>query len=217
MKVYSYFYPGKGQDYSVIPPEKNFDYLTKEQDGLTWKEITTLEVLELPCFSVVDHSCEPWRGKIVSSWLDDMPPGWLPFLKELEKDIDLILATHPGSYFLVEQMKEKWGGLRLYHSSSPDIAKQVEKLIEKAENDSEEFCYDCGQPAVYETNGWVTFVCKDCAEKLLKKRQESGNYTKEITLEDIVKPYTFSPAYWVPVGSSFKGKTTPNGGFELTF
>lgn len=65
--------------------------------------------------------------------------------------------------FKVQQVKEKFGGLRFYISSGSD---EIYNLIEEAENKSETICETCGKPGLLSNDrGWVSTLCKNCRTK----------------------------------------------------
>ena len=77
-----------------------------------------------------------------------------------------------GSGLLFTQIKEKFGGLRLYHDFSnwtPDCTipyEDVEKWAEKAEHKSLFVCEICGKNAVLCHRGsWLKTLCPVCMEK----------------------------------------------------
>jgi len=65
---------------------------------------------------------------------------------------------------LVVQIKEKFGGLRIYTSYHVD---EIEKIIEEAEKEASETCEDCGckQDVTTEGRYWVKTLCKICHDK----------------------------------------------------
>ena len=91
-------------------------------------------------------------------------PGWHPLIKQLVKDlIDL------GWEGRIEQVKEKFGGLRcsIWHTTLA-----MEQLIENAECRSLRICEECG--AKGRTDGWggywlKTLCSKHGAEKEAKR------------------------------------------------
>ena len=69
------------------------------------------------------------------------------------------LHTSTPSYFALTQVKEKFGALRIYHSSSND---DVEKWISLMENFSSIICESCGSPGEIRGGGWIRVLCNDC-------------------------------------------------------
>jgi len=64
----------------------------------------------------------------------------------------------------VEQVKEKFGGLRLYwycwpQDDSDGVFDVMEALVREAERESFEVCEACGQPGVVRTGGWLKTLC----------------------------------------------------------
>jgi len=86
--------------------------------------------------------------------------GWNDLLWRLCEDIEKL---GPGEDFRVEQVKEKFGGLRFYTSGTNT---EVFNRITEAENESYKTCEFCGSKEdVTSTGSWVTTRCKSCREK----------------------------------------------------
>ena len=109
------------------------------------------------------------------TWLDEIPNGWRKaFGKQLLKDIKKIgkpylkkINEHTGKKYkwkdiiFFEQIKEKYGELRLYAST----IEEIQKVLDKYELMSSGYCINCGKPARYVTNGWIEYYCEKCFEK----------------------------------------------------
>jgi hypothetical protein len=83
-------------------------------------------------------------------------PGWYDML-------DGVLAfaseTELRAGWKVSQLKEKYGGLRIYHTGAPD---DVEEMIDAAEHLSEHVCDVCGAPGKKSNGrGWITTRCEE--------------------------------------------------------
>ncbi|MHA1948224.1 MAG: hypothetical protein ACW99G_02510 [Candidatus Thorarchaeota archaeon] len=86
--------------------------------------------------------------------------GWFPIIHKLCEDI---VKTNPSEdcYFL--QIKEKFGTLRIYMTSS---SKEVYDLIDEAEKQSESTCENCGSTDGVTLEGsWVKALCPPCRGK----------------------------------------------------
>lgn len=84
--------------------------------------------------------------------------------------IDEFYDMFPDAY--MTQVKEKFGGLRLYHSGGSD--ESTKKEIEIMER-SEKMCEECGKETEpKEINGWVWTLC-DEHTKLKENNNEKGN------------------------------------------
>lgn len=81
----------------------------------------------------------------------------------LEKNEPERLASEP-EYFPVkfDQVKEKYGGLRLYFSGGDDY---VEGLVSMAEAMSYKICEVCGNKGEPNKGGWITTLCENCRNK----------------------------------------------------
>lgn len=101
----------------------------------------------------------------------DVLPGWWRLLSGLHAGLSGLWPE-----YRVAQVKEKWGGLRVYldylDPETGDMlitdqvtADRVEKLIEFAERQSYRTCENCGdqQTAAPRNTGWIKTFCHDCA------------------------------------------------------
>ncbi|TKI69370.1 hypothetical protein FCU45_07595 [Sulfurimonas crateris] len=89
--------------------------------------------------------------------------GWFPLIAKLSEDIQKILDSDPELNIRVVQVKEKYGSLRFY--AHGDTGREIDALIEKAEEESENICENCGKPAVpQKSKGWIKTRCEECAD-----------------------------------------------------
>lgn len=85
-------------------------------------------------------------------------PGWIPIVEELhgklvELDLDYVL----------DQVKEKFGTLRVYVITAPEVADQARDLVDAAQIRSATICEGCGAPGeLRETHDWVMTLCDAC-------------------------------------------------------
>jgi ribosomal protein S14 len=86
--------------------------------------------------------------------------GWFKLLHDACKKIAK-LDKDKTFYFL--QIKEKFGGLRLYYSGGNE---KIGKIIDDAEKKSYKTCEHCGTKRNVTTEGsWILTLCKTCREK----------------------------------------------------
>lgn len=85
--------------------------------------------------------------------------GWFPLLEEFFQK--LAALNQPVQ---ILQIKEKFGGLRIYLSNSnEEISDLVEATIAKANNT----CEMCGEKGeVMSSHGWLRCICPACAVKV---------------------------------------------------
>jgi hypothetical protein len=94
--------------------------------------------------------------------------GWFPLIAKLSEDIQKILDSDPELNIQVVQVKEKYGGLRFYAHGS--TGREIDALIDNAEEESENICENCGKPAVpQKSKGWIKTRCEDCISTEGKK------------------------------------------------
>lgn len=96
--------------------------------------------------------------------------GWEPLVRQLLQHVENLLPERHE--FKVEQVKEKFGGLRFYFSPG-DIPKEscqeIEKLVDHAENLSFMTCEACGKPGAKDSGevrlGWIKVLCEEHIEE----------------------------------------------------
>jgi NADH pyrophosphatase NudC (nudix superfamily) len=83
--------------------------------------------------------------------------------KYLEKNDPARLASLPEYFpFKFDQVKEKYGGLRLYFSGGDEYA---EGLVSMAEAMSYKICEVCGNAGKPNKGGWISTLCDSCRNK----------------------------------------------------
>lgn len=91
--------------------------------------------------------------------------GWDSLIKPLFDWIENYNKEHEDDPIVVQQVKEKFGGLRFYVSYAPD---ELHRMILKAEGDSYGICEECGTTKdVGHTCGWIKTVCRKCLQEEL--------------------------------------------------
>jgi len=147
-----------------------------------------------------------WTGKFCGysfTEYDAIPEGWRKaFGKELSDELKKVgkeeLKKLNKEYknkkykwrdiLQFEQIKEKYGTLRLYASAT----KKIQDILSKYESLSEKYCIDCGKPAVYQTKGWISFVCEDCLRKNYEYYKEKDLLIEEIeSFEEYKEKYAY--------------------------
>ena len=94
--------------------------------------------------------------------LSVMPDGWwAAFGEEMAKDLARAVRLDGGQDdFGIVQVKEKYGGLRVYVVGGGD---NVNRIIEEYEAKSKRTCVKCGKPAKWISYGWICPYCDECA------------------------------------------------------
>lgn len=111
------------------------------------------------------------------SWKDCINPGWhAHFLKTMDC-INEVLSEDgiPLNAFNIDQLKEKFGAVRMYWHLDDDcvgevvrarIESEIEDLVDELSSETENICCECGNPATHRSTGWVLPYCRRCAERL---------------------------------------------------
>jgi len=84
--------------------------------------------------------------------------GWLPILEELFEGFQKLVDKRDDTSFKVEQVKQKYGTLRVYHNGGDEY----EALVDRAEAMSEFTCEVCGQQGMMRDDGWMMVRCDRC-------------------------------------------------------
>jgi hypothetical protein len=90
--------------------------------------------------------------------------GWLPIIQVLcshiQTHIDWRNKTKEGSVtqVVVEQIKEKFGGLRFYYQGGDDY---IDGLVSMAESWAARTCETCGNLGSRRSGGWVRTLCDE--------------------------------------------------------
>jgi hypothetical protein len=91
--------------------------------------------------------------------------GWRGLLDRACLGIRAVLQAHGGS-FRFTQIKEKYGGLRIYFDGvlSPEATALVEEAIDLAEARAACTCERCGQPGrLFNRGDWLATACAEHA------------------------------------------------------
>ncbi len=105
----------------------------------------------------------------IGIFIDD---GWYKLLNELcEKIAAVYRNSGAGPDIIVEEVKEKYGGMRFeYHFSAHNqteptksVHKAIDDLVSQYENLSETVCERCGKPGrLREELPWILTLCDEC-------------------------------------------------------
>ena len=98
----------------------------------------------------------------------DCDEGWHPMIYELLDKIQAIVDENPEYEDLrVTQIKEKYGGLRVYLNFDPP---EISDMIDEYEEKSYETCEICGAKGkTREDRRWYKTLCDDCFQMWMKR------------------------------------------------
>lgn len=105
--------------------------------------------------------------EMLASERQNVGAGWQPLIDEIDAKLT---ELDPG--YVVDQIKEKWGGLRFYVTVSvdcdEDTERQIQDVLWAAEELSLWICEDCGTEdgtvttQAREGRYWVRTLCGEC-------------------------------------------------------
>lgn len=82
------------------------------------------------------------------------PPGWYDVVKGIFEFIE----ARGYKDVRVQQIKEKFGGLRFYYEGGDD---ELFKMVAEAEDQTYKICDMCGKQGQRHTAGWIKTRCAD--------------------------------------------------------
>ena len=91
--------------------------------------------------------------------------GWWPLIEKVAAAIDSFNTAHSETPVEVSQIKQKFGGLRIYHYNAPE---DIRQLIDDAVAASWHTCEKCGSTTGVTTNldGYRLTLCPECREEI---------------------------------------------------
>jgi len=126
----------------------------------------------------IKSSCMAWGIECGNGWFDIISPlCWMikqhegnirrrqewkqKQNSEVQKDFNVSVEGDEPEYFPVkfDQVKEKYGGLRVYFTGGDDY---VEGLVSMAESFSYKICEVCGDRGSPNEGGWISTLCDKC-------------------------------------------------------
>ncbi len=104
------------------------------------------------------------------SWEQCIPKGWHARFKQACDCINEVLRENEVALnaFNIDQLKEKFGGIRCYWHLDDDCAnavvrgrieEEIHVIIDELESDSYKLCNVCGEPVAWYSTGWVLPFC----------------------------------------------------------
>lgn len=81
--------------------------------------------------------------------------GWKPIVSKAIKELEALGAR-------IDQVKEKFGGLRLYYHMEPDgdhTYLKTDRIVDAAEAQCAITCEVCGEPGKIRHGGWIKTLC----------------------------------------------------------
>ena len=109
-------------------------------------------------------------------WGFETPDTWYNLLYKLSVELEKLNQQLKDKNIEIQavQVKEKFGSLRFYYDiinksdnnfDTKKLYKQVNELIDDAEQQSWDICCFCGKPATKTTAGWISRVWDDCVKE----------------------------------------------------
>jgi hypothetical protein len=120
---------------------------------------------------------EPYGGFAVGA-------GWWPIIEKLCANIqhhtdwwNKNRETRPVvEQVTVNQIKEKFGGLRFYYSGGDDT---VAGMVRMAEAWADHSCETCGAPGKSRAGGWIKTLCDTHETERQQRKKEYENQTSQ--------------------------------------
>ncbi len=107
-------------------------------------------------------------------------PGWWPIIESLSANIQSHIdwwnknreARPVVEQVVVQQIKEKFGGLRFYYQGGDDT---IRGMVRMAESWAARTCEECGKPGQSRSGGWIKTLCDEHeAERQQRYKERFG-------------------------------------------
>lgn len=107
--------------------------------------------------------------------------GWWPIIESLCANIQNHIdwwnknrETRPVvEQVVVQQIKEKFGGLRFYYDGGDD---RIRGMVSMAESWAARTCEECGKPGKSRSGGWIKTLCDEhAAEREARYKERFGD------------------------------------------
>ena len=107
--------------------------------------------------------------------------GWWPVLANLCANIQHHIdwknkQSEVVPQVVVEQIKEKFGGLRFYYSGGDD---EISGMVSMAEAWAGNTCETCGAPGKSREGGWIKTLCDHHEAERQQRKKEYENQTSQ--------------------------------------
>ncbi len=83
-------------------------------------------------------------------------------------------SFHLGSKMVLDQIKEKFGGLRFYARTPTGTRYEIRGMIQMAEAMSVTICDSCGNKGKTRNHAWRRTLCDKCEKKQNKGKRFEG-------------------------------------------
>ena len=135
-----------------------------------------------------------YQGKVSKDYdftfteLDNLPSGWHGLMTDMSMEILAYLRSKDFSpyAFHIDQLKEKFGTIRLYYSlhyADHSEDEGIDDIIQKYEELSEHTCCVCGGEATLVSKGWICPYCQTCADKLKTEEEKNWDFAPLVRSE----------------------------------
>ena len=98
--------------------------------------------------------------------------GWRKLYQPIIDKVIEYNETHKDYPIAINQIKEKYGGLRVYLSY---YTKELSDMIDRAEEESYHICEVCGKhiDEPIEENHWIYAECEECHNEITKQKEKN--------------------------------------------
>lgn len=121
------------------------------------------------------------------TWLDDLESGWRKaFGEDLCRELKEAIEEEGCIDFEFDQIKEKYGSLRLY-ANGYTHGGSVDNVLSKYEELSKYICGHCGEYATKITRGWIYPLCNKCIEDVRGGYSDIEDFYDFDSYEDVLK------------------------------
>lgn len=158
-KHYGGFAIGEGWYHIIEELVLEIDHYTKHRRNCRARDLKKLRAKNKGMDALIKFMAGK-KGREPSAWDIERAE------ETMENDIDI---TPKVNWIEIQQIKEKFGGLRFYYEGGDD---EISGMVRIAERWTNKTCETCGNKGERRSGGWIRTLC-DFHENLYQKRQEN--------------------------------------------
>jgi hypothetical protein len=158
-KRYGGFAIGEGWYPIIETLVGNIDHYTKWRRNMRANDLRKQRAKDKGMEALIEFMCGK-KGRVPSYWDIERAE------EAMENDIDI---TPKLNWIEVQQIKEKFGGLRFYYDGGDE---RISGLVDMAETWANHTCETCGNKGQKRSGGWVRTLC-DFHENLYQSRKNN--------------------------------------------
>jgi hypothetical protein len=157
-KRYGGFAIGEGWYPIIESLVSNIDHYTKHKRNMRARDLYKQRAKDKGMEALIEFMCGK-KGRVPSDWDIERAED------AMENDIDI---TPKLNWIEIQQIKEKFGGLRFYYDGGDD---EISGMVRMAESWAGKSCETCGNKGSQRGGGWIRTLCDEHEAEYQARKQ----------------------------------------------